>query len=81
MLLHDILKLRSSEIAGNVCFLLIFASSKFSKRAATFHERGTLPESLKSGEHVSPVPSGPYVYEYTNIRGITSYYGISMLQA
>ena len=49
MLLLEIVKLLYSEIAGNMYFSIYFAFSKFSRRTSKLHEKGTLPNSLKSG--------------------------------
>ena len=48
MLHREILKLRSSEIAGNVYFSIHLAFSRFLRRQPICMERATLPESLKS---------------------------------
>ena len=57
MLLREILKLRSSEVAGNVYFSIHFCISKLSRRATKLHEKKcTLSESLKCGGHVPLVP-------------------------
>ena len=49
MLLREILKLRSSEVARNMYFSICFASSKFSKRASKLHEKEHFARDLKSG--------------------------------
>ena len=62
MLPRDILKIRSSEIAGKVHFLFISAFSKFSRRATELHEMGLLTESMKSEGAHAPVPPISHVH-------------------
>ena len=59
MLIWEILKLRFSEIAGNVYFSIHFCMLKISRRVSKLHEKGDFPESLKSRGHVPPVPPVP----------------------
>ena len=63
MLSREILKLGSSEIAGNVHFSIHFCICKvFKEGSQVTRKSGTLPESLKSRGYVSPVPSSSYVH-------------------
>ena len=57
MLSKEILKLKSSEIGGNVHFSIHFWICKvFKEGNQVTRKSGTLPDSLKSGGYVSPVP-------------------------
>ena len=55
MLPRKILKLRSSEIAGNMYFASYFCIFESSRRATKLYERGTLPEILKIGGSTCPL--------------------------
>ena len=66
MLLGEVFKLRTSEIAGNAHFSVHFCIFKVSKvKQPSYTKRGTLPESLKSGEGTyslcPPVPASMIV--------------------
>jgi len=62
---QDILKLKSSEINGKVHFSTCFCIFKVTFKVCiqggqpSYMKRGTIPESLKSGGHIPPVPPVP----------------------
>ena len=59
MVPREILKLRSSEIAGNVYFTRYFASSESSRKATKLHDKGHFVQDFeKCG---GPVPLYPPV--------------------
>ena len=62
MLQREILKLKSSKIAGNVYFASYSASSKLSRRVAKVHEKGHFAKVFEKLGARAPCAPGSYVH-------------------
>ena len=76
---REILKLGSSEIAGNVYFLFIFVFSKFARRAVKLHQKGHFPRVFEKRRARAPCfPSGSYVHVLDYDLKFKHYKGIEL---